>query len=318
MPLRKLLAYAAIYILWGGSFLAIRTIVGASAGVPPFFAAGFRFTLAGLVLLLSARLAGALTLSRRQLLSAAALGFIMFTCLYAGLFWAETRMTSGIAAVVSAMIPVWIFTGELFVLRTQRATVVSVTGILAGFAGVALLALPSASRGTGSGRSSGLAVLVTLAGTVCWSAGTLLSRRLTLPRPQKANAGLQMMTGGSLLLILAAATGELHHLPPAAILLSPRVLVSMAYLIVAASIVSYTAYVWLIAHDSPTRVSSYAYINPVFALILGAALAGERLTAFQIAGAALVLVGVFATLRGKQQLAPVRAQPSTSASTVSR
>lgn len=108
-----------------------------------------------------------------------------------------------------------------------------------------------------------------------------------------------MFSGGFLLLILSAAAGEFRRLPPTAFLLSPRVLVSMAYLIVAASIIAYTAYVWIIAHDSPTRVSSYAYVNPVFALILGATLAGERLAPLQLAGAALVLAGVVATLMGK-------------------
>jgi drug/metabolite transporter (DMT)-like permease len=298
MRVRKLLAYAAIYILWGGSFLAIREIVAGPHPVPPFFAAGFRFTLAGLILLIWSRLTGPLSLGPRQILSASILGLIMFTCLYAGLFWAETRIASGIAAVVSAMIPVWIFAGEVFVLRTQRATALSLTGIILGFLGVVLLALRS-SPGAAPAHTSALAVLVTVAGTICWSAGTLLSRRLALPRPQKANAGWQMFSGGFLLLILSAAAGEFRHLPPTTLLLNARVLVSMAYLIVAASIIAYTAYVWIIAHDSPTRVSSYAYVNPVFALILGATLAGERLAPLQLAGAALVLAGVVATLMGK-------------------
>jgi drug/metabolite transporter (DMT)-like permease len=233
----------------------------------------------------------------------------MFTCLYAGLFWAEIRIASGVAAIISAMIPVWIFAGEVFLLRTQRATALSLTGIALGFLGVVVLAVHS-SPGSAS-HTSTLAVFVTVAGTICWSAGTLLSRRLALPRPQKANAGWQMFSGGFLLLILAAATGEFRHLPPTAILLSPRVLVSMAYLVVAASIVAYTAYVWIIAHDSPTRVSSYAYVNPVFALILGAAFAGERLGPLQLAGAALVLAGVVATLMGKQKAATPTPQPVT-------
>lgn len=303
MPARKLFAYAAIYILWSGSFLAIREIV---AVLPPFFSAGFRFTVAGAILLVWVHLRDRAPLSMRQFLSAAALGFVMFTCLYAGLFWAETRIASGIAAVVSAMIPVWIFAGELFVLRTQRPSALAIGGIALGFGGVVLLTLHSTS---GAAHSSTVAVLATLAGTVCWSAGTLWSRYLTLPTPQKANAGWQMFLGGLLLLVLSAASGELHSMPATAVLFSTRVLVSMAYLIIAASIVSYTAYVWLIAHDSPTRVSSYAYVNPVFALILGATLAGERLTLLQMAGAALVVAGVFATLKGRGAAAPNRAEP---------
>ena len=301
MRVRKLLAYAAIYFLWSGSFLAIRILVAGSHPIPPFFAAAFRFTLAGLILLIWSRLTGPIHIDRRQLLSAAALGLIMFTFDYAGLFWAETRVASGLAAVVLALIPVWVCAGEIFVLRTLRATALSLGGIALGFGGVIVLSLRSSSN---SAPTSALAMVVMIAATLSWSFGTLWSRRLTLPRPHQANAGLQMLFGGLYLFILSAAAGEFRHLPPAAILLSPRVLVSMAYLIVAASILAYTAYVWLIAHDSPTRVSSYAYVNPVFALILGATLAGERLTSLQIAGAALVLVGVVATLMGKQ--APVR------------
>jgi drug/metabolite transporter (DMT)-like permease len=115
-----------------------------------------------------------------------------------------------------------------------------------------------------------------------------------------------MFSGGFLLLLLSAAAGEFRRFPARPLLLSTPVVVSMAYLVLAASIVAYTAYVWIITHDSPTRVSSYAYVNPVFALILGATLAGERLAPLQFAGAALVLAGVVATLMGKQAPADPR------------
>ena len=300
MRVRKLLAYAAIYFLWSGSYLAIRILVAGSHPVPPFFAAAVRFTLAGAILLLWSRLTGPIQITRAALLSAAALGLIMFTFDYAGLFWAETRVASGLCAVVLALIPVWICAGEIFVLRTLRATVLSLSGIALGFIGVVVLSLHS----RGSAHTSTPALLVMIAATISWSFGTLWSRRLTLPRPHQANAGLQMFFGGIYLFILSTAAGEFRRLPPTPILFSARMVVSMAYLIVAASIVSYTAYVWLIANDSPTRVSSYAYVNPVFALILGASLAGERLAPLQIAGAALILVGVVATLMGKVVPAP--------------
>lgn len=310
MAVRKLLAFAAIYVLWGGSFLAIREMVapgGGHAPIPPLFAAGFRFTLAGTVLVVWSGARGKSELSLRQWLGAAALGLVMFTCLYSALFWAETRIASGIAAVVSAMIPVWIFAGEVFVLRTQRANALALGGIALGFGGVALLALQA--RGHGAAHSSTLAVLATIGGTICWSAGTLWSRRLALPKPQTLNSGWQMLIGGLVLLAVSGATGELHRLPGVDVLLSGRVLASMAYLVIAASIITYTAYMWLIAHESPTRVASYAYVNPLFALIIGAALAGERLTPVQIAGAMLVVAGVFATLMGKGTKASRAEQP---------
>jgi len=293
---RKLLAYAAIYILWGGSFLAIREVVGV---VPPFFAAGFRFTLAGFILILWSRLSGPLQLTSRQMVNATILGFIMFACLYAGLFWAETQISSGLAALISAMIPLWIYAGEVLFLRTQRATLLSFAGIGAGVIGVALLALRHRGHHA-QGYVGAIAIAVTLFGTLCWSAGTLLSRRMDLPRPQKLNAGWQMYSGGFFLMVAAFAVGEHQDLPVTSVMLQPRVLISMAYLIVAASIVAYTSYVWLIAHDSPTRVSSYAYVNPVIALLLGATIVGERLTHRQMAGAALVIFGVLATLLGKK------------------
>ncbi|MFP5228713.1 MAG: EamA family transporter [Acidobacteriota bacterium] len=294
--MRKLLGYAAIYILWGGSFLAIREVVSV---VPPFFAAGFRFTLAGLILILWSRFRGSFQLSGRQMMNASLLGLIMFACLYAPLFWAETRIPSGVAAVVSAMIPLWIYAGEVLFLRSQRATLLAFGGIGIGFAGVVLLTLRHRGHHAHA-RGYAIAIAVTVAGTLCWSAGTLLSRRLTLPSPQKLNAGWQMYTGGFILMIAGFVSGERQMLPELWVLASPRVLVSMAYLIVAASIVTYTAYVWLIAHESPTRVSSYAYVNPLIALLLGITLAGEHLTRRQVAGAALVILGVVATLMGKR------------------
>jgi drug/metabolite transporter (DMT)-like permease len=294
MSIRRLLAYGAIYFLWGGSFLGIRELVTV---MPPFFAAGFRFTLAGLLLVLYSRLRGGTETPRGWLWGVSILGFVMFTLMYAALFWGEIRVPSGIAAVISAIIPVWIFIGELAILRTQKATVLSVTGVLLGFAGVVVLAWKAPVAGE---SASTLAMLVLIGGTLCWSVGTLLSRRLTLPKPQTLNAGWQMTIGGALLLLLSAVTGEMRALPPLAVLLRPTMILSMAYLVFAASILAFTSYVWLIAHEPATRVASYAYVNPVIALLAGAVLAGERLSTVQLVGALLVLAGVFATLAGKQ------------------
>jgi drug/metabolite transporter (DMT)-like permease len=294
MSIRKLLAYGAIYILWGGSFLAIREIV---AVTPPFFAAGFRFLLAGLLLIPYSGLRGGGACSPRQWIGAAALGFIMFTCMYAGLFWAEIRVPSGIAAVISAMIPVWIFVGEFAILHTQKATPLSIIGVVLGFAGVVVLAWPAPGSHT---QASAFTLLVLIAATLCWAGGTLWSRKLTLPKPQTLNAGWQMAIGGGLLLLLSAVAGEMHHMPPVAILLQPKIVASMAYLVLAASILAFTAYVWLLTHEPTARVASYAYVNPVIALLAGSLLVDESLSALQMVGVLLVLAGVFATLTGKQ------------------
>jgi drug/metabolite transporter (DMT)-like permease len=293
MPIRRVLAYAAIYVLWGGSFLAIREIV---AVVPPFFAAGFRFLMAGLLLVLYSQLRADVKWEWRQIANACRLGVLMFAVMYAVLFWGEVRVPSGISAVISAMIPVWIFVGEVAVLRTQRATALSLCGVLLGFGGVVVLALHATG---GTAKASPMAILVMIGGTLSWSVGTLWSRQLDLPEQKTLNAGVQMAFGGLLLLILSTAAGEMHRLPAESQWLTVRIVASMAYLIIAASIVAFTAYVWLIAHEPATRVASYAYVNPVLALMAGAVLAGERLSAMQAAGVVLVVAGVFATLTGK-------------------
>ena len=298
MQARRILAYLAIYILWGGSFLGIREVV---AVLPPFFAAGFRFSCAGVILLLYAGITSrksreALTITRRQWASTMLIGFVMFTCEYACLFWAEQRISSGIASVISATIPIWIFAGEVYILRTQRITLKSLAGIALGFFGVIVLTWQSMGSGA---IGSSLAMLIALIGTFCWAGGTLLSRKLVLPESRVISAGWQMATGGAMLFALSASAGEFHHLPTAAVVYSPHVVIAMSYLIVAASILTFTAYVWLLGHEPMGRVASYAYINPVVALALGAWLAAERLTLLQILGSGLVLVGVFATLTGK-------------------
>ncbi len=302
MRLQKILAYAAIYFLWGGSFLAIREIV---AVTPPFFAAGARFLPAGLLLVIYAYARGGVEVSRRQWLSAALLGLLMFGGDYSCLFWAEQRLSSGIAAVVFAMIPVWIFTGEVLLLKTQRMTPQSLTGVVLGFLGVVALTWESATQGPGAGLAP---IAVAIAGTLCWSAGTLLSRRLALPKPQTANAGWQMAIGGMLLLALSAIAGESHRVPAAMAGWNLRLTLAMGYLIFAASILSFTSYVWLLRHEPMSRVASYAYVNPVVALAIGAVMGGERLTPAEIAGSALVIAGVFATLTGRKTASAVAAK----------
>lgn len=293
--LPRLLAYSAIYVLWGGSFLGIRVLV---AQMPPFSAAAFRFTVAGLALVLFSRFAYRDAISLRQWRNSALLGFTMFTCNYACLFWAEKRLASGLAAVLDATIPLWVFLGESLVLRLLRVNLITVAGIALGLLGVVLLAY---APGQGSGHGAELAALVLIAGTVLWSAGTLWSRSLDLPGRQATRAGLQMMTGGLFLWILAATAGEFPALRASAHLWNWKTAAAMAYLILAASIIAFTCYTWLIAHEPASRVASYAYVNPLFALLIGAALAHERMSLAQWCGAALVIAGVFATLTGEQR-----------------
>src|SRR6185437_3901602 len=161
----RLLAYGAIYVFWGGSFLAIRDMV---AVTPPFFSAAIRFLLAGVALYLFSRLRGTATVSRRALWNSLLLGLLLFTCSYGCLFWAETRIASGTAAVLAAMIPIWILLGEVVVLRTQRLRFSVAVATLLGILGVCLV-----TRSIGFERSMLSGILVEIAGSIVFSFATL-------------------------------------------------------------------------------------------------------------------------------------------------
>jgi drug/metabolite transporter (DMT)-like permease len=289
-PRLRVLAYAAVYLFWGASFLAIREIVLVA---PPFLAAAVRFTSAGLILLAFALANRAPLPSWSESRSSFALGVIFFAINYACVFWAEQRIASGYAAVVSSTTPVWLFAGEWFWLGAVRPTRPAILGMFLGIVGVTLLVLPGAS-----GRAL-VAPLVMVVGVLCWTFATLWSRRLIVPKSRYMNAGLQMFTGGALLFALSSGAGEMSRLTQVLSRWDLRLSLDMAYLVVAASILAFLAFVWLIEHEPASRVSSYAYVNPLIAVALGAIVAGERLAPAQWAGAGLVLSGVVITLRAR-------------------
>jgi drug/metabolite transporter (DMT)-like permease len=289
-PRLRILAYAAVYLFWGASFLAIREIVLVA---PPFLAAAVRFTSAGLMLLALALANRAPLPSWREGRSSLALGVIFFAINYACVFWAEQRIASGYAAVVSSTTPVWVFAGEWLWLDAVTPTRSGIVGMILGIAGVAVLVLPGAS-----GRALA-APLIMVFGVLCWTFATLWSRRLTVPKSRYMNAGLQMFTGGALLFALSAGASEMSRVPQVLARWDLRLSLDMAYLVIAASILAFLAFVWLIEHEPATRVSSYAYVNPLIAVALGAIVAGERLAPAQWAGAGLVLSGVVITLRAR-------------------
>jgi drug/metabolite transporter (DMT)-like permease len=280
-----LLAFAIIYFVWGSTFLAIR--VGVHE-VPPFLLAGIRFFVSGIVLYGWMRLKGVPPPSRNEWASATLLGALIFLVDYGCLFWAERRVPSGIAAVVLATIPVFITLLEISFLHTQRLTVRLGLALLAGLCGVAVLTVPSFSFGeVPINRAGALALLVA---SFTWSVATILTRRLTLPSSKPMSAAAQMLTGGAQLFVLAALSGEFAGFHWQAV--SAKAWFALLYLMVAGSIVGFTAYVWLLHHESPTKVGTYAYVNPVVAVALGYFAGGEAVGPRTLLGALLVLISV--------------------------
>src|SRR3984885_318790 len=287
---KVLLAFSIIYFVWGSTFLAIRVGV---REVPPFLLAGMRFLVAGIVLYSWMRLRGTPSPTRREWSAASLLAILIFVLDYGLLFWAERRVPSGIAAVMMATIPVFMAIGEIVFLRTQRLTLRLSLALLVGMAGVAALVgfLPTGhatSLREAPVNTAGACALIVAA--ISWSAAASLSRKMPLPAAKAMSSGAQMFAGGVLLMVTAALLGEFRGFHVQAV--SPEAWLALAYLIVAGSIIAFTAYVWLIHHESPTKVGTYAYVNPVVAVLVGYFFGGEAIGLRTIVGTVLILVSV--------------------------
>ena len=282
---KVLLAFAIIYFVWGSTFLAIRVGV---REVPPFLLAGMRFSVAGIALYGWMRARGTPSPTAREWGAASLLAILIFVCDYGLLFWAERRVPSGIAAVMLATIPAFMALAEIVFLRTQRLTLRLGFALLLGMAGVAVLVGHSVALGGAPVDKEGACALIVAA--ISWSVASSLSRKLPSPTAKVMSSGIQMLTGGVLLTLTAALLGEFRGFHVQTV--SRGAWLALAYLIVAGSIIGFTAYVWLIHHESPTKVATYAYVNPVVAVVLGYFLGGESLGLRTVLGALFVLTSV--------------------------
>jgi drug/metabolite transporter (DMT)-like permease len=276
---RVVLAFAAIYVLWGGTFLAIRVAV---LVLPPLFASGVRFLVAGTTLYMFMRARGQASPTLQEWRSIALTSLCLFVATYAALFWAEQYVPSGVASVIEATLPITAMVFEVFVFRQQRFRLRTGAALLLGFLGVAWLLIRNQ-------RSFPVfPCLVILASGAAWSLGAVLTRSMRRPRSLPLTAGAQMMLGGIVLLALSKATGELHTLPR----ITPQAAAALLYLIVAGSLLGFTAYVWLLGRLPVTQVASHAYVNPLIALALGYFVARESLTPSMLLASALVIASV--------------------------
>jgi drug/metabolite transporter (DMT)-like permease len=281
-----LLAFAIIYFVWGSTFLAIRIGV---AEVPPFLLAALRFIIAGLVLFGWAITRGKEPRPTRvQWKSVALLALLIFVFDYGLLFWAEQRVPSGVAAVMMALIPAFTALSEIVLLKTQRLTLRLGLALGIGIAGVAVLMSRSLDLGGAPIDRVGAMALIFAAAS--WSVASALARKVPLPPSKVMSSGAQMLAGGGFLALAAISLGELRGFDAGAV--SLRTWLALLYLIVPGSIIAFTAYVWLIHRHSPTKVGTYAYVNPVVAVLLGYSLANEPLDLRTMLGTACVLVSV--------------------------
>jgi drug/metabolite transporter (DMT)-like permease len=283
--LLQVLAFAAVYLIWGSTYLAIRIAV---TSLPPFLMAGCRFVVAGGVLYAILRARGVPAPSLAEWARGTLAGLMMLTAANGLVTWAETRIASNFAALLIAAVPLyvavldWLRPGGM---APRRRVWI---GITVGAAGMALLVMGDGS--SGGAQASTAAVAALLLSGLCWAAGSLYSRYGSMHANPLMAAAQQMLAGGCAQLLLSAALGE-----PARLSLdrmSARSLLAFGYLTLAGSLVAFTAFGWLVKASTPARLSTTAYVNPVIAVILGWALLGERLTPRALVGACLIVCAV--------------------------
>jgi len=282
---KTLLAFAIIYFVWGSTYLAIRVGV---REVPPLLLAAMRFLVAGLVLYGWMVAQGERSPNPRQWASVSLLAVLIFVIDYGLVFWAEQQVPSGLAAVMMATIPVFMALSEIIFLRTQRLTVRLALALLIGIGGVAVLV--SRTLNLGGAPVDRVGAVALIVASMSWSVASVITRKLPLPSSKVMSSGAQMLAGGIFLALAAAALGEFRNFHPSSV--SRGAWFALLYLIVAGSIIGFTAYVWLIHHESPTKVGTYAYVNPVVAVLVGYFLGGEGLGLRTILGTLLVLISV--------------------------
>jgi drug/metabolite transporter (DMT)-like permease len=284
---RVVAAFAAVYVLWGSTYLGIRFSIET---LPPFMSQGIRFVLAGAVLYAWARLSRTPVPSLREWKAGIVTGALLFLCGTGGVVWAEGRIPSGVAALVVATEPMSFVLLEA--MRRRRLPRPAIwAGLALGAIGLAILVGPG--RFLGSARFDLAACLVLVAGTFCWATGSLYSRGSRMPNSPTMSTAITLIGGGALLALLGLFGGELARFDPAAV--STKSLLALAYNFVFGSIVGFSAYLWLLRVATASRVSTYAYVNPIVAVFLGWALAGEPLTA-RVFLAAAVIVGAVALI----------------------
>jgi drug/metabolite transporter (DMT)-like permease len=290
-----LIAFASIYLIWGTTYLAIRIAVET---VPPFLMAGVRFIIAGGASYLFLRMRGIPAPDRRQWRSAAVVGGFLLVGGNGLVTWSEQRVPSGIAALVVATVPIWMTLLGWLVFGAKRPNIRTALGIALGILGIGLLVGPGQMGGLPSVHIPSLLMLV--AAPVFWSVGSLLSGRARLPENVFMSTSIQMILGGTMLLLAGMVSGETSRFDLGQI--STASLLATFYLTLFGSLVALTAYVWLIKTTDPALVSTYTYVNPVIALLLGWAVLREAISMQTVLAMGVILAAVLLISLAKKEV----------------
>ncbi len=265
------LALLALYVVWGSTYLGIKVAIET---IPPFFQAGIRFFISGLILLIWQRAAGSEMPTRRQWISTAIIGILLLLGGNGLLSWAEQFIPSGIAAIIIGSIPMFLVIAEAIRPNGIKPTLRAMIGLLIGFAGIFILVGPSEISGSDT-QLNPFGVVALLTACILWSIGSIYSKTADLPKSSLMTTGSEMLMGSLGLFVVSFLTGELHGWDIAEV--SSRSLVGLAYLITIGSLVGFGSYIWLLQNAPISLVATYAYVNPIVAVLIGSWLGDEPL-----------------------------------------
>jgi drug/metabolite transporter (DMT)-like permease len=278
-------AFGAVYVIWGSTYLAIRIAIET---IPPFTMAGARFLIAGALLFAWVRIRwGGPRPTTLHWRNTVLLGALLFLAGNGAVVWAELYVPSGLVALLVGMMPLWMVLIDWLGGTGPRPTPILVLGLFWGLFGVGVLASAHGLSGPGSAV---IPALVVMAGGVTWALASIRAKSMALPPQPGLPAAMEMLGGGALLLVFGALTGEVGRFDADAV--SLRSMAALLYLVTFGSLIAFSAFVWLMKVSTPALVSTYAYVNPVVALLLGWAFAGEPLTARTLLAAAIILSAV--------------------------
>jgi len=279
------LVLVVLYVVWGSTYLAMRFAI---ATIPPFWMAGTRHFVAGALLFGFVRLRGMRWPSRREWGAAAGIGVLLLTLGNGGVVWAEQYVDSGVTALIVAFVAIWMVLIDWLLPSGRRPRRGVFVGLALGLGGVGLLVGPAHMGG--DQRVSVVGTVVLVVASFAWALGSILSRRLPLPPEPLLATAMEMLCGGAMLLVLGGFAGESRHFHLHAV--TPQSFLALGYLVVMGSLVGFTAYIWLLGTARPAQVATYAYVNPLVAVVLGWGLAGEPMGPRTVLAAVVILSGV--------------------------
>jgi drug/metabolite transporter (DMT)-like permease len=301
---RVALSFGLVYVLWGSTYLAMRVAV---ATVPPYAVGSVRYIISGLLMLAWCALTGRkIRIRRSDFVRLLAIGVLLLSIANVGVLWAEQYVSSGLAALIVAIVPIWVVVLETWVFRVGRMPARGLLGLALGIAGMLILLWPKIASGTHLGRVQLLGAAILIFASLSWALGSILSHRWTLSVDVFSSAAWQMLLGGVVNTAVAASTGQFSRA-----VWTASSAWAIAYLVVSGSLVGFTAYIWLLEHVPPPKVATYAYVNPIVAVFLGWLLLHEAVDLYTLIGTVVIIGSV--ALVNTAKLKRAEAEPAEQA-----